>query len=86
MALSCVFFLCRGYYKCNTETQVFVLMYASLDISLTYAVGLVVFCIMWSVSYALAYLFSPQSKGVKQVASSQLVISFFDFLTNFIIV
>ena len=57
-------------------------MYATLDISLSFAVGLIVFCILWCLVGAFSYLFSPRPKGVKQVASAQLVISFFDFVAN----
>lgn len=56
--------------------------YAPLDITLPLAVGIVTFCVMWRLVDAVLYLFLPTSHGGKQVASTQFVISFFDFISN----
>ena len=62
--------------------SVFDLMYAPIDTTLPFATGLVFFCLVARVIDAILYLFSPSSYGGKQVASTQLVISLFDFVSN----
>ncbi len=57
-------------------------MYAPVDITLPFVTGLVFFCIVARITDAILYLFSPASYGGKQVASTQFVISVFDFITN----
>lgn len=59
-----------------------VVMYAPVDTALPFALGLVICCIMACFIDAILYLFSPASGGGKQVASTQFVISLFDFFSN----
>ena len=57
-------------------------MYAPVDTTVPFVTGLVVFCIIARLVDAIIYLFSPTAYGGKQVASTQFVISLFDFIAN----
>lgn len=65
-----------------SESDAIMVYYAPIDITLPFTSGIVTFCVMWRLVDAVLYLFSPASQGGKQVASTQFVISFFDFLSN----